>query len=108
MKRLKLSVLLIIIGLSIAVVGSAALSSISFDRSVSAGRVIVDTDENAAIQITNTMDWINWEKALQESQLNSCFSGISSYPKKPFGMRIRWFNCWKAFYEPPPGRPIYS
>lgn len=66
MKRLKLSALLIIAGLSIAAVGSAALSSISFDRSVSAGRVLVDTDENAAIQITNISDYAD----LVETQTN--------------------------------------
>jgi hypothetical protein len=33
------------------------LSSISFDRSVSAGRVLVDTDENVAIQITNISNY---------------------------------------------------
>ena len=57
MKRLKFSALLMIAGLSIAAAGSAALSSIAFDRSVSAGRVLVDTDENAAIQITNISNY---------------------------------------------------
>lgn len=54
MKRLKLSAVLIITALSIAAVGSAALSSVTFNRNVSAGQILVDTDENVAIQITNT------------------------------------------------------
>lgn len=53
MKRLKISALLIIAALSIAAVGSAALSSLNFDREVSAGQILVDTNENVAIQITN-------------------------------------------------------
>ena len=53
MSKLKLSALLIIAALSITAVGSAALSNISFDRNISAGEILVDTDENVAIQITN-------------------------------------------------------
>lgn len=53
MKKLQFSFLLIIAGLIVAAVGSAALSAISLDRNISAGRVLVDTDENVAIQITN-------------------------------------------------------
>lgn len=54
MKRFKLVALFIAAALSIAAVGSAALTSISFDRNVSAGQILVDTDQNVAIQITNT------------------------------------------------------
>ena len=53
MKRLKLSVLLIIAIILVASVGSAALSSVAFDRNVSAGQILVDTDPNVAVQITN-------------------------------------------------------
>lgn len=53
LKRLKLSAVLIVAALSIAAVGSAALSSVTFNRNVSAGQILVDTDENVAIQITN-------------------------------------------------------
>jgi hypothetical protein len=54
MKKLRLGVLFLFAAISIAAVGSAALSSVSFDRSVSAGQILVDTDQNVAIQITNT------------------------------------------------------
>lgn len=72
MKKLHLSVLLIIVGLGIAAVGSAALSAISFDRSVSAGKVLVDTDENVAIQITNISSYTELVKteANREVSLN--------------------------------------
>ncbi len=53
MRKMKLNALLIVAALCIAAVGSAALASISFDRSVSAGEILVDTDDNVAIQITN-------------------------------------------------------
>lgn len=51
--KLKMSILLIVAALGIAAVGSAALSDISFQRQVSGGQVLVDTDENVAVQITN-------------------------------------------------------
>ncbi len=52
MKKLKLGILFIAVALSIAAAGSAALSSLSFDRSMTA-RVLVDTDNNVAVQFTN-------------------------------------------------------
>ncbi len=48
MKRFKLSALVITVALLVAVVGSAALSQITFDRSLS-GSVYADMDPNAAI-----------------------------------------------------------
>lgn len=57
MKRFKLSILLIVAALSIAAVGSAALSSLSFERDVTAGQILVDTDPNVAIQITGVGDY---------------------------------------------------
>lgn len=54
MSKLKLGVLLILTALGIAAVGSAALSYVSFDRSVNAGQVLVDTDQNVAVQISNS------------------------------------------------------
>ena len=52
MKRIKLGVLLIVAALSIIAVSSAALSSISLNRSVQAGAVLVDTTSGVAIQFT--------------------------------------------------------
>lgn len=63
MKKLKLSVLLVVVAVAIAAVGSAALSSVSFDRSVKAGKVLVDTDDNVAIQITNISKYPGLVKA---------------------------------------------
>ncbi|MFT4146151.1 MAG: hypothetical protein QM644_17000 [Mobilitalea sp.] len=54
MKKFKLAALLIVAALIVAAVGSAALSAVSFDRTVKAGKILVDTDANVAIQITNT------------------------------------------------------
>lgn len=54
MKHFKLSALLIIAAMGIAAVGSAALTNVSFDRNVSAGKILVDTDENVAVQFSNT------------------------------------------------------
>ncbi len=51
MRKFRFSVLLVAIALMIATVGSAAMSSISFDRNT-AGQVLVDTDPNVAVQIT--------------------------------------------------------
>ena len=53
MSKFKLGVLFIVTALMIAAVGSAALSYVSFDRSVNAGQVMVDTDQNVAVQITS-------------------------------------------------------
>lgn len=53
MKKFRLSAVLMIAALLMATVGSAALSGISFDRGVSAGQVLVDTDANVAVQFTN-------------------------------------------------------
>lgn len=63
MKKFKLGVLFVIAALSIAAVGSAALSSVSFDRSVSAGKVLVDTDQNVAIQITGNSNYTGLVKS---------------------------------------------
>ncbi|EGD48806.1 hypothetical protein Cpap_3230 [Ruminiclostridium papyrosolvens DSM 2782] len=63
MKKLKLSVLLVVVAVAIAAVGSAALSSVSFDRSVKAGKILVDTDDNVAIQITNISKYQGLVKA---------------------------------------------
>lgn len=52
MKLVKLSALFIGAALSIAAVGSAALSNISLERNAT-GQVLVDTDDNVAIQIKN-------------------------------------------------------
>lgn len=59
MKKFKLSFVLMIMAISIAAFGSAALSSISFDRSITAGKVLVDTDPNVAVQITNNSTYTN-------------------------------------------------
>lgn len=52
MGRFKTSVIFAIAILSIVAVGSAALSTISFERTAT-GQVLVDTDDNVAIQVTN-------------------------------------------------------
>lgn len=57
MRQFKFRALFLVAALSIAAVGSAALSSVSFDRSVSAGQVLVDTDDNVAIQISNISNY---------------------------------------------------
>lgn len=59
MKKFKLSIFLMIMAMSMAAFGSAALSSISFDRNITAGKVLVDTDPNVAIQITNNSTYTN-------------------------------------------------
>lgn len=87
MKKFKLSALLIIVGLGVAAVGSAALSSISFDRKVSAGQVLVDTDANVAVQITNISNYPGLVKTgtdgkvsfdLNEGINNSLSSGFNT------------------------------
>ncbi|MDF2538614.1 MAG: hypothetical protein K0S76_1635 [Herbinix sp.] len=62
MKKFKLSALFIIAALGIAAVGSAALSSLNFERNVSAGQILVDTDANVAIQISNTSNYVGLVK----------------------------------------------
>ncbi|MDF2822257.1 MAG: hypothetical protein K0R15_2705 [Clostridiales bacterium] len=57
MRKFKFNALLIVATISIVAVGSAALTNISFERSVSAGQVLVDTDENVAIQISNISNY---------------------------------------------------
>ncbi len=52
MKSLKLSIALMITALMIAGAATAALSTLSLDRSVSAGTVLVDTDSGAAVSFT--------------------------------------------------------
>ncbi len=87
MKRLKIGVLFLAAVLSIAAVGSAALSSVSFDRNVSAGQILVDTDQNVAIQITNTSKYTGLVKTesdgkvslnLNEAINNSTNSGFNT------------------------------
>lgn len=87
MKRLKLGVLFLAAALSIAAVGSAALSSVSFDRNVSAGQILVDTDQNVAIQITNSSKYSGLVKTeadgkvslnLNEAINNSTNSGFNT------------------------------
>lgn len=56
MKRFKLSALFITAALSIAAVGSAAISTVNFDRNA-AGKILVDTDDNVAIQIMNISNY---------------------------------------------------
>lgn len=53
MRKIRLNALFLAAALAIVAVGSAALSNLSFNRSVSAGEILVDTDENVAIQISN-------------------------------------------------------
>lgn len=48
--RLKLSVVLIFIAILTISYGAAALTSVSLDRDVSAGTVLVDTDANVAVK----------------------------------------------------------
>lgn len=70
MTKLKLSALLVIAALSIAAVGSAALTNISFDRNVSAGTILVDTDENVAIQISNTSKYAGLVKTEADGKVS--------------------------------------
>ena len=87
MSKLKLGVLLILTALSIAAVGSAALSSVSFDRSVNSGQVMVDTDQNVAIQISNSSKYAGLVKTdtdgkvifnLNEAINNNTSSGFNT------------------------------
>lgn len=59
MRKFKLSVVLLVLAMSVVAFGSAALSSIAFERDVTAGSVLVDTDPNVAIQITNNSSYSN-------------------------------------------------
>jgi P pilus assembly chaperone PapD len=70
MKRLQFSALLVIASLSIAAVGSAALSSLSFDRTVYAGQILVDTDSNVAVQITNTSNYTGLVKTEADGKVS--------------------------------------
>ena len=62
MNKLKFGVLFLLVALSIAAVGSAALSNVTFNRSVNAGQIMVDTDQNVAVQITNISKYSNLVK----------------------------------------------
>ncbi|HWT76464.1 MAG TPA: hypothetical protein VN258_17340 [Mobilitalea sp.] len=70
MNKLKLSVLFIFAALSIASVGSAALSSVSFDRSASAGQILMDTDKNVAVQVSNISKYTNLVKAESDGKVS--------------------------------------
>lgn len=56
MKRMKLRVLFLVAAVSILAVGSAALATVNFERNADA-RILVDTDDNVAIQIINTSNY---------------------------------------------------
>ncbi|MFU0827368.1 MAG: DUF2807 domain-containing protein [Lachnoclostridium sp.] len=70
MKKLKIGSLLILGALIITAAGSAALSSLSFDRTVQAGKILVDTDENVAIQITNTSNYPGLVKTDEDGKVS--------------------------------------
>lgn len=59
MRKLRISIVMIIMALSIAAIGSAAISSLTFERSVAAGQILLDTDPNVAVQITNNSSYPN-------------------------------------------------
>lgn len=52
MKIIKVSIVLIVLALLIYALGSAALSSITLNRSVTAGNVLIDTDSNVTVKFT--------------------------------------------------------
>lgn len=54
MKKLRLSALFLAAALLVTAVGSAALSNISFDRTVNAGTVLSDTNLNVAVKFEDT------------------------------------------------------
>ncbi len=62
MNKFKFGVLFLLVAMSIAAVGSAALSNVTFNRNVNAGQVMVDTDQNVAVQITNISKYNNLVK----------------------------------------------
>lgn len=70
MKYFKLSALLIIAALSVAAVASAALNGISFDRNVSGGKVLVDTDSNVAVQFMNTSKYTDLVKTDSDGKVS--------------------------------------
>lgn len=82
MKKFKLTTLLILVALCIVAVGSAALSSVSFERSVSAGQVMLDTDPNVAIQITNTSKYENLVKTNEDGKISLHLNEAISNNKK--------------------------
>jgi hypothetical protein len=79
MKRMKLGGLMLLAAFAIVAVGSAALSAVSFERTISAGQILVDTDENVAVQITNTSDYAGLVKTEEDGKasihLNEAISG---------------------------------
>lgn len=81
MKKLKFSIMLIVAAISILAIGSAALSAVNFERSVT-GQVLVDTDENVAIQITNISKYSGLVKTGSDGRasfhLNDAISNRSS------------------------------
>ena len=62
MNKIKFGILFLLVAASIAAVGSAALSNVTLNRSVSAGQIMVDTDQNVAVQITNISKYTNLVK----------------------------------------------
>ncbi len=70
MRKFKLGALLLVASLSIAAVGSAAFSGVAFERTVSAGQVLVDTDANVAIQITNISNYANLVKTEADGKVS--------------------------------------
>ncbi len=70
MKRLRLGVLLILAAVGVAAIGSAALSSISFGRDINAGKILVDTDQNVAIQITNKSNYTGLVKTEPDGKVS--------------------------------------
>ncbi len=69
MKKFRLGVLLLFAAFGIAAVGSAALSGVSLDRTASAGQILVDTDQNVAIQISNTSKYTGLVKTESDGKV---------------------------------------
>jgi len=59
MRKLKLSTLLILASIIIFSVGSAAMSTINFNRSINSGKILADTDPNVAVRIENISEYDN-------------------------------------------------
>lgn len=59
MRKIRISIAMIIMAISITAMGSAAISTLTFERSVAAGQILLDTDPNVAVQITNNSTYPN-------------------------------------------------
>lgn len=68
--NVKLGALLVFVTLSVAAVGSAALSSISFERNVTAGQILVDTEQNVAVQVTNISNYVDLVKTESDGKVS--------------------------------------